>query len=357
MKLTTSSSKKSSGKTRADETRQRRDMTAKQTTARVARNVVVPARRQERITPGVIVRGMGLGTPVHQKARNKGRRQLYYSLGNTGAEVRLPSVPLVNPGWRILSGLLVLILFAGIWFAYNNPMFQVSSMEITGIQRLTNSDILEVVDVTNKPIFTINPIALKTALETSFPELTDVQVTVGLPALVSISAIERQPAILWKFGEQTYWIDAQGYVFEPRENLDGLVVVESDAVPPVVNEVVTLDIVEGDPALVDDEEETPKDKQEPVEVLRQTVDPVVLEAALDLSKIIPAGTALTYSHLNGMGWTDNRGWNVFVGVDLDQIDQKLNVYQAVVNKLSQDGVTPVMISVENLHAPFYRLEQ
>ena len=82
-----------------------------------------------------------------------------------------------------------------------------------------------------------------------------------------------------------------------------------------------------------------------------------LSAPVAGGEVLPAGTTLTYSQQNGMGWADNRGWNVFVGVDLEQIDQKMKVYEAVVNKLSQEGITPVMISVENVHAPFYRMEQ
>jgi len=360
MKLT-SSSGKSSNRQRAEETRQRRtattprsDSTRKATTGRATRNVVVPNRRPERVTPGVIVRGMGLGTPVVQKARNKARRQFYYSLGNTGAEVRLPSVPLVKPGWRILSGLLVLVLMVGIWFAYNNPMFQVSTLEITGIERLSNKDILQVVDVANRPIFTVNPGELKTALEAAFPELADVQVTVGMPAIVAITAVERQPAILWKFGEERYWIDGDGYIFEPRGEANTLISIEADTAPPVITPVVILDL---NNAAATKEKESGEKTPEPVETLRRNLDPVVLKAALALSKVVPAGTSLTYSAKNGMGWADSRGWNVFVGVNLDQMDQKLKVYEAVVNKLTQDGITPVMISVENLHAPFYRLEQ
>ncbi len=370
MKLT-SSNGRNTGKTRAEETRQRRAASSeprptrasnvrkaatRQTTARTTRNVVVPAHRQERITPGVIVRGMGLGTPVAHKARNKGRRQYYYSLGTTGAEVRLPSVPMVNPGWRILSALLVLALFAGIWLAYNNPMFQINSLEITGIDRLKDSEILNVVDVSNKPVFTVNPQEIKAALETTFPELTDVQVSVALPATVAISAVERHPAILWKSGESTYWVDPEGYIFEPREGVEGLIVIESDALPPVVRPVSLEEPAEAAEADV----EITRDSRlaaESSSVLRQQMDSVVVKAALGLSEIIPAGTTLTYSQQNGMGWADNRGWNVFVGVDLEQIDQKMKVYEAVVNKLSQEGITPVMISVENVHAPFYRMEQ
>lgn len=370
MKLT-SSTGRNTGKTRAEETRQRRAASsepratrasnvrkaaARQTASRTTRNVVVPAHRQERVTPGVIVRGMGLGTPVAHKARNKGRRQYYYSLGTTGAEVRLPSVPMVNPGWRILSALLVLTLFAGIWMAYNNPMFQVNNLEITGIERLRDSEILSVVDVSSKPVFTVNPTEIKAALETTFPELTDVEVSVALPATVAISAVERHPAILWKYGESTYWIDPDGYIFEPRDGVEGLVVIEADALPPVVRPV----------SLEDPEKTAEADVEitrgrllaaESSSVLRQKMDPVVVKAALGLNEITPAGTKLTYSQQNGMGWTDSRGWKVFVGVDLEQIDQKMKVYEAVVKKLSQEGITPVMISVENLHAPFYRTEQ
>jgi hypothetical protein len=39
------------------------------------------------------------------------------------------------------------------------------------------------------------------------------------------------------------------------------------------------------------------------------------------------------------------------------MEMKLLVYQAIVDRLQKEGITPALISVENVHAPYYRLER
>lgn len=87
------------------------------------------------------------------------------------------------------------------------------------------------------------------------------------------------------------------------------------------------------------------------------IDPVVNNAIRKLSAMMPAGTTLVYNSKNGVGWNDPNGWNVYVGTDLSNLDQKLIVYRSVVAYVQQAHYKPSMISVEYVHAPYYRLEQ
>jgi len=57
-----------------------------------------------------------------------------------------------------------------------------------------------------------------------------------------------------------------------------------------------------------------------------------------------------------MGWIDPRGWKVYFGIDLSDLQVKEAEYQVIVDHLTQQGITPVMISVEFPHAPYYRTE-
>jgi hypothetical protein len=57
-----------------------------------------------------------------------------------------------------------------------------------------------------------------------------------------------------------------------------------------------------------------------------------------------------------MGWKDGRGWDVYFGEPQD-MDMKLVVYQATVRRLESEGIQPVLISVEQVHAPYYRMER
>ena len=88
--------------------------------------------------------------------------------------------------------------------------------------------------------------------------------------------------------------------------------------------------------------------------LAKQMDPTVMAAILKLSTMMPEGTVLAYSDLDGLGWVDAKGWAVYIGLSMSHIDQQMMVYKAVVDELSKNGITPSMVSVEHVNAPFYR---
>jgi hypothetical protein len=51
---------------------------------------------------------------------------------------------------------------------------------------------------------------------------------------------------------------------------------------------------------------------------------------------------------------DSNRWAVFIGLSTARIDQQMIVYNAIVEELKKQGVTPSMVSVEHVDAPFYR---
>jgi hypothetical protein len=61
--------------------------------------------------------------------------------------------------------------------------------------------------------------------------------------------------------------------------------------------------------------------------------------------------------LHGLGWNDGFGWVVFFGKDTEEMDQKLKVYRVLAKRLKKENPRPELISVEYLHAPYYRLER
>jgi cell division protein FtsQ len=73
--------------------------------------------------------------------------------------------------------------------------------------------------------------------------------------------------------------------------------------------------------------------------------------------LLPKGTPMTFSAASGLGWKDTGGWEVYIGTDLDQYDQKIALYQSISTQLAGQGITPALISVEFLNAPYYRLEK
>jgi hypothetical protein len=44
-------------------------------------------------------------------------------------------------------------------------------------------------------------------------------------------------------------------------------------------------------------------------------------------------------------------------MDVADLEEKLFVYSAIVEEVQANGITPALINVEHVHAPFYRMER
>lgn len=334
---------------RAQKLRQRRLEQAQQRVERVSSYARNPARP----TPPVIMRGASGGRPVIQRAAKTRPRRIFFLNLGSNVEVATPAVPVVRPGWRILSGLLVVILSAALLFALSSDTFKVNAAQLNGFKRLNVNDVEAVLKLQGKFIFSIDPNTVRTTLSKSFPELSEISIKVGLPAFVSIQAVERAPILAWKQNDSLLWIDAQGYAFTARGEGGPAVTVESsDAPPPYPLPVVKPTDLSGKTA-------TPKPTATPMKTLYSgaRVQLEVIAAALTLHPHVPEKSTLTYSSARGFGWKDSRGWIVYFGHTLDDLQMKLAMYEAIVSQLTAQKIKPGLISIENLDAPYYRLER
>jgi hypothetical protein len=84
------------------------------------------------------------------------------------------------------------------------------------------------------------------------------------------------------------------------------------------------------------------------------LDPAVVQAVVTLYPQVPGGAPLIYDPKYGVGWQDPRGWTVYFGRNTQEIPMKQKVYQAILDKITKQGVQPTLISVEYLDAPFYK---
>ncbi len=323
---------------RSEKIRQRKSQRSQERVTRAASF----ARAGAMASPAVTVRGRGMGRPLLTKASTQPRRKYYVSLDAVGAEISMPAIPMIRPGWRLISGILVIGMVMMVFLLNNAPAFQVKAAHISGLQRLTLADVEAVIDLKGKSIVTVDPGTLKTELKEAFPELSAVSISVSLPAGVSIAVRERQPVLAWKTKDIVTWIDADGAMFGPRGDAGRLLTIESADKPPLGP---TLIPVSGSAAPV-----------QAVDPASQRVDTQVITAAAVLSTQMPAESSMVYSTSDGLGWTDPRGWKVYFGLSLDNITEKVALYQAIVDQLTQKKIKPTVISVENVYAPFYRLE-
>ena len=288
----------------------------------------------------VLVRGERRTTPIQDSSKKKRVKRRYdVALSTPGAEIRLPSIPRFQVGWRILSALMVGLLGYVLYTYAYSPAYRVTATEVEGIQRISKHDINIVANVAEQPIFSIDPQEIKINLEEAFFDLSNVNVMVTVPSSVTVTVEERQPIIVWHQDGQTMWIDSSGVAFPPRgENGPSVIVEALDPLPTGVNAVDTEDMVlEEDPS--------------------RFLASQMITAILAMSVHVPTNTSLVYTENRGLGWQDPQGWDVFFGADLNDIEMKLLVYDAIVAYVLREGIQPELISVEFVHAPYYRLER
>lgn len=246
----------------------------------------------------------------------------------------LHALPRPRLGWRLLSFFLILGLGAGLYFAWTSPYFRVAQAYVVGNTRLSAAEINAVLGIANQPIFMLMPKEIAARLRQNYLELASAQVKVYLPNYVWVYVTERTPVILWQQGQAYTWIDASGVAFQPRGQVAGLILVSALATPPAGM------------ALLDDPLSPPPYLS------------TELAAAIQvLAGSVPAGTTLIYDPSHGLGWQDERGWQVFFGSSSKDLALKLRIYQSLVDSLTGKGITPAFISVVYPDAPFYRLAE
>jgi cell division septal protein FtsQ len=251
------------------------------------------------------------------------------------AEIRLPALPGIRPGWRLVSAALVAALVFLIYTAWNAPTYRVLAAEVEGLERLTSQEINAAADVSTRPIFLIEPEKVRQQLQSAFPELASVSVKVVLPARVLVTVEERLPVLVWERDEETLWVDAMGVAFPPR----------GESAPPV--RVEAHDDPPGS-----EPEGAESDGAAPAYFL--TTD--LVEAVLAMGEQVPEDTSLVYTRDHGLGWEEH-GWEVYFGNQIDDMSTKLRIYKAIAKQLKKDHLKPEFISVEYVHAPYYRLER
>jgi hypothetical protein len=258
------------------------------------------------------------------------KRRYNVALSVPGAELHLPAIPALRLSWRALSMVMAALLLALAVYLWTSPKYRIDMVQVDGLQHLTGNDINTVLGLTGQQIFSANPQQIRKDLQQAFPDLKNVSVKISLPAKVVVRAEERTPVIIWRQGSSEKWIDMEGMGFTPRGDASGLIVVEAKDSPPAIDKTSMLDIRFLSPEMVG----------------------VISRMALKA----PKDTPLLYDSQHGLGWKDPFNCQVYFGMDLRDMDEKLLVYQALATKLQKDGIQPALISMEFLHAPYYRLE-
>ncbi len=285
---------------------------------------------------------------------NRQRGRVNVPLKSKGAEVRLPAMPRIQFGWRLISGAIFFLSLVAVVSFSSMDTFKVSAVNLDGAERLSSEAILSQVHLEGQAIIKIQPKEIEAQILENFPSLSAVRVTAGLPANLSVKVTERQPVVLWQQDGQNLWIDLEGVMFPIRGEAEVPLTVIAASDPP------------GIPASEDAAEEIEENKAadliryEPDSLSERNVPqttPEFVEGVLMLNQYLPENTALQYDPEFGLGWQDPKGWLVYFGREIQDIDTKLVEYQGIVAMMEEIKLTPALISLEFMQAPFYRMEQ
>ena len=234
--------------------------------------------------------------------------------------------------WRLISLVVCLGAGASIYFALNSVTFRADQALITGNQRISTEEINSVLGIAGQPIFILDPQQIAFTLRQNYHEIASANVRVYFPNNVWVGMLERTPIIHWQQDEQYTWIDASGVAFKPRGPLPALIPVIATGSPQTGIKLSS-------------------DPQDP----NPFISSELVEAIQYLSPHLPIGSALLFDSQKGLGWNDERGWEVTFGNSSKNINLKLQIYYTLVDSLVARGIHPVYISMQYPDAPYYRV--
>ncbi len=295
--------------------------------------------------------------PIIQKPRQRTRRRIFFRSAN-GKEFRPPSIPIFNPGWRVVSASIFIVSAFLIYTFLSSPFFNVSKVSLRGGDRITNEEMESILAVTGKNVLTLSPNSLENIVKNTYPVVEKANVSIGFPATVSVRITERVPVLIWEQDSDLRWISADGVAFEPKGEAEGLTTIFANGNPPSGGYNLSLVRQESSkplasllvpsslaPSLQVEEAPTPK-----------FIDPNLIPAIQGMANQAPAGVSLIYDPTYGIGWADPNGWEVYFGLTPAEMSEKLAAYAVVVEELSRRGIHPDLISMENIYAPYFRME-
>jgi len=218
-----------------------------------------------------------------------------------------------------LSLLGVLILVAVYLFASYD--FYVFDLSVEGNEAVLSEEILEASGVEGYSIFFIDPQKVVTTVA-SLPDVAEAEVRYRLPNRLSIKVRERQPYLIWLSGEESYYLDQEGFVLSPRHQ---------------TSLSLTLKDLGGGSLRAGDR-----------------INPQILEAATIYSSLLPQVKGFDYSQTYGLAFTTEEGEKVRLGTGEDA-QAKVALLHALKEQLKEKGIKAVVIDLR-FDTPYYRVE-
>ena len=156
--------------------------------------------------------------------------------------------------------------------------------------------------------------------------------------------------------DSVIWVDTEGYLIPARGSAPAMLTISADSLP-----VYELDDdlkEDGLATKIIQDKSIRKPGLSDLVFFAQSkhIDSNLLVGVLQLNAWMPNEKTLLYQKQRGLGWKDARGWDVFVGQKLENINDKMVMYETIVRNLEEQGINPSLVSVEFLNAPYYRVD-
>jgi hypothetical protein len=200
--------------------------------------------------------------------------------------------------------------------------FYLTSIPVAGNRTISSSDIVYESGLAGIHVFGADPNDAAERIN-QIPGVISATVTLEWPNKVDIQIGEDSPIAFWEQNGKRYWINESGMLIQSRSDSADLLVIKSEV-------------------------------NEPIEE-KSYVAQDVLIGALKLRELRPNINQLFFKPGIGLSYQDGRGWRAYFGIGPD-MEQKLVVYETVVEDLLSRAVTPAYISVRNQTKPYYMVK-
>jgi hypothetical protein len=246
---------------------------------------------------------------------------------------------------RWISLLLLAIVTAALVLIGLDENFYLTVIPVDGTVSVPASEIVEASQLAGAHIFAVEP-EVAAARVAEVPGVINAAVSLSWPNQVLIEVQEDLPVAVWQEGEHQFWVTENGRLIPVRATVPGLLLIESE-MPPVEAPIVSESGVDdgGDTAV-------PTTPQTNLAFIPQDI----LAGAAQLRKLRPNIEKLYYRGDSGLSYQDGRGWRVYFGAGTD-MNQKLAIYETIVDDILARGLTPQYISVSNQEKPYYRASE
>ena len=280
--------------------------------------------RMRRVQNATAVPGLKLNMP--KTARRRRRRN------QRNARLPMETFKSIVLSARWISLILLSFCIYALYLTGMNEDFYLTTIPVEGAISINASEVVANSGLAGMHIFAADPNEAADRIA-EIPGVISAAVTLQWPNSVHIQVREDSPIAVWIEGSNQYWITENGRFIPARSQTLGLLLIESEQPPKLTEEAAS----ETDAAAQPDMAFVPDS---------------VMQGALQLRELRPNIEKLYYRASHGLSYQDGRGWRVYFGSGTD-MQQKLVVYETIVDTLLEQGLTPVYVSVSNQDKPYY----